>query len=132
MLRVVLSKPARSKPDPLVRWAPDFFAHLRRDRGLRDATLQTYRHYLASFDAYAAEQGIARLSALTPAIFDRFLVEARRRDGVRSLQRICSALRAFLRYVFREDLMEKDLSGAVDAPRVYRLAESHGRSPGTT
>ena len=35
---------------------------------------------------------------------------------------LCSDLRVFLRYLHRVGLHERDLSAAVDGPRVYRLS----------
>lgn len=124
MLRVVLpGKLMRDVAQPLVKWAPGFFEHLRQERGLREATLRLYRHHLARFEAYAAGRGIRQPRALTAAFFDGFLIGARRRNCPRALHGVCSALRAFLRYLFREGLTRTDLSGTVDSPRIYRLAE---------
>lgn len=41
----------------------------------------------------------------------------------RSLGTTCAALRAFLRYLFREGIVRRDLSAAVDGPRTYALSE---------
>jgi integrase/recombinase XerD len=123
MLRVVVPPSAKTRSEPLAQWAPSFFAYLREERGLRDPTVQLYRHHLARFEEYASHHRVRRLDTLTPTVLDGFLTEARRRNCPRSLNCVCSALRTFLRYAFREGHMPVDLSGAVEGPRTYRLAE---------
>lgn len=125
MLRVVRpARPAVSTSPPLVRWAPRFFGYLREERGLRDATVRKYRRYLTQFEAYVTQRGIRRLTGLTPAIVDGFLVEMRQRRGYQtpSLVDACATLRAFFRFLFREGRTRTDLSDVVEAPRTYRLA----------
>ena len=123
MLRVVLPGPARTAPEPLVRWAPGFFAYLREERGLREATLQLYRHHIVRFEEYVIRRGIRGPKALTPAVLDAFLVEMRKRNCPRSLHGVCSALRALLRYLFRAGHTISDLSAVVEGPHIYQLAE---------
>lgn len=124
MLRIVLPRRRPASPSqPFVKWSPHFFPYLREERGLQDATIRLYRHHLARFEQYVTGRRIRRPDALTPAVLDGFLIEARRRNCARALHGACAALRALLRYLFREGLTRTDLSGAVDAPRTYRLAE---------
>ncbi|MHB8879161.1 MAG: tyrosine-type recombinase/integrase [Myxococcaceae bacterium] len=123
MLRVGFPRPPVPASQPFVNWAPDFFTSLRQERGLQDATIRLYRHNLARFEEYLARRGIRRPSALAPVILDGFIVESRRRNSPQSLRGVCSALRAFLRYLFREEFIRSDLSCAVQGPRTYRLAE---------
>jgi site-specific recombinase XerD len=125
MLHIVVpARPAVSTPPPLVRWAPHFFGYLREERGLRDATVRKYRRYLTRFEAYVTRCRIRRLTALTPAIVDGFLVEMRQRRGcgTPSLVDACAALRALFRFLFREGRTRTDLSDVIEAPRTYRLA----------
>jgi len=123
MLRVVLPPTTRTRPEPLAQWAPSFFPYLREERGLRDPTVQLYRHHLARFEEYTARHRVRHPNGLTFTILDGFLVEARRRNCPRSLNAVCSALRAFLRYLFREGRIPIDLSDGVEGPRTYRFAE---------
>jgi site-specific recombinase XerD len=98
---------------------------LREERGLRDATLRLYRHHMMRFESYLTSRGIRRAKELEPALIDGFIVEMRTRHrySPRSLHGVCSALRALLRYLFRNGRTTNDLSGVVDGPRIYQLAE---------
>ena len=123
MLRVVVpaAKPA-GKHVPFARWAPGFFVSLREERGLSDATIAWYRIYLTRFETHADSLGIKKPDHLTLAVFDSFIARTRRRLCVASLGPVCSALRALLRYMFRQGLMRRDLGSAVERPRAYRLS----------
>jgi site-specific recombinase XerD len=107
---------------PFHNWAPHFFEHLREDRGLSPTTVVGYACQLARFEQYVVAR---RLTAdtLGPAILDGFLAERRVDISARSLGSTCAALRAFLRYLFREGTTHHDLSVVVDGPRTYHLSE---------
>ena len=61
--------------DPFADALPGFFDYLTSERGLRPASLRSYRHHLARFEAYLARIGIAQLSELSPAILTAFVAE---------------------------------------------------------
>lgn len=107
---------------PFHDWAPGFFDHLRDERGLSPATLEGYSLQLARFEHYVAAQHLTT-GALSPAIIDGFLAERRVDVCARSLGSTCAALRALLRYLFREGVVCRDLSLVVDGPRTYSLSE---------
>lgn len=123
-LRVVQTGqlPSQSKPRPFQGWAPHFFEHLRAERGLSPTTVAAYSLQLARFEQYVVAR---RLSAdgLSPATLDGFLAERRVRLSARSLGSTCAALRVFLRYLFREGTVRRDISSMVDGPRTYQLSE---------
>jgi site-specific recombinase XerD len=106
---------------PFHDWAPGFFEHLREERGLSPTTTTAYSGHLARFEAYVVER---RLTAdqLSPAVIDGFLAERRADVCARSLGPTCSALRALLRYLFREGAVRRDLSLVVEGPRTYSLS----------
>lgn len=114
------STPAATRP--FQDWAPSFFDHLREERGLSPATVAGYALQLTRFEQYVVAR---RLTAdtLGPAVLDGFLAERRVHVCARSLGSTCAALRAFLRYLFREGTVDRDLSVAVDGPRTYHLSE---------
>lgn len=108
--------------EPLADRAPGFFAYLRDERGLRDETIAHYGHHLRQFDAYLRDIGLEDLRALSPVVLSGFLTDRGRdlhRTGVRDR---CGVLRVFLRYLHRQGLLARDLSGTVEAAPVYRLA----------
>lgn len=107
---------------PLSCWAPGYERHLRHERGLAAATVTGYATQLSFFERFVAGRGIDRAVSLTPAILDAFIEERRSTVAANSLGPTCSALRSFLRYLFRERLISRDLAAAVDGPRRYSLS----------
>jgi site-specific recombinase XerD len=123
-LRVVQTGDPPSQPAarPFQDWAPRFFEHLRAERGLSPATVAAYTIQLARFEQYVVARRLTA-DALSPAVLDGFLAERRVHVCARSLGSTCAALRAFLRYLFREGTVRQDLSVTVDGPRTYTLSE---------
>ena len=113
------SKAAR----PLTQWAPHFFAHLQDERGLSPTTVEGYATQLRSFERYVTAQCLDGPQALTPTVLDTFLAEKRTHVCARSLTSTCAALRAWLRYLYREGLVARDFSAVIEGPRTYRLSE---------
>jgi len=107
---------------PFEGWAPGFFDHLREERGLSPTTVAAYAGHLARFEQYVVARRLTA-DALSPALLDGFIAERRVHVSARSLGPICAALRALLRYLFREGTVRQDLSVIVDGPRTYRLSE---------
>jgi integrase/recombinase XerD len=107
---------------PFQDWAPDFFDHLQGERGLSSTTVTAYARQLARFEQYVVARRLTA-DSLVPSILDGFLAERRVHVCARSLGSTCAALRAFLRYLFREGMVHHDLSVTVDGPRTYHLSE---------
>ncbi len=109
---------------PFAGMCPGFFEYLAAERGLRPASVESYRHYLDCFEAYLRRAGVTELRELSPAILTAF-VAGRSGAGLAktSVRNVCSVLRAFLRYARREGLIGRDLAGTVEWPQIYRLAD---------
>ncbi len=80
MLRVALPDlpVANHRPhliDPFASEAPGFFVYLHEERGLREASIDHYCHFLRSFEAYLAGIGCHTLGALSAPVLgdDRFV-----------------------------------------------------------
>jgi site-specific recombinase XerD len=103
--------------------APDFFEYLSCERGLRPASILSYRHHLDRFEAYLARIGVRELAELSPAILSAFIAE-RSAAGVAktTVRDTCGVLKVFLRYARRQGHLRADLSPAVEWPQVYRLS----------
>ncbi len=108
---------------PFHEQAPAFFAYLREERGLRAASLQHYDHHLRGLESYCADVGLSSLTQLTPAALSAFVVASSRRLSPNSMIGLCSSIRVFLRYLYREQLIDRDLSPAIETPRRYQLAD---------
>jgi integrase/recombinase XerD len=128
MLRVTLPghAAASQRPhasDPFVDGAPGFFAYLRDERGLREASIQHYGHFLRRFEGYLDRIGCHDLGSLSPPILSAFVMECAGVFGRTAMTGLCSALRVFLRFLRREGVVERDLARIVESPQLYRLAE---------
>jgi integrase/recombinase XerD len=112
------------RPLPFAAELPAFFEYLEDERGLRPGSIAGYRHHLFRLEAYLGRIGVRRLSELSPAILSAFVVD-RAGAGLAkvSLCECCAALRGFVRYAHREGVIASDLSGAIEGPQVYRLAD---------
>jgi len=108
--------------DPFAGLVPGFFDFLRRARGLREATLLQYRHYLRLLDDYLRRLDRPLLPDLSPSLLADFITESGERRDARSVQSLCSILKVFFRYLYRLSLMPRDLSKAIESPRRYRFA----------
>jgi integrase/recombinase XerD len=127
MLGVVLAgyegSGRRRREDPFREQAPGFVAYLVDERGLRPASVRGYRHHLDRFESYLARIGVGDLNELSPAILSAYVTERSAAGLARSTVRdTCGVLRVFLRYAWREGIVGRDLSEAVEWPQLYRLS----------
>lgn len=112
----------RHRAMPFVEVAPGFFDYLVAERGLRPASVLSYRHYLGAFEEHLTRIG-ATLEDVSPAIVSGFVAQRSAAGLARSTVRdTCGVLRVFLRYAHREGLIGRDLSDAIGWPQVYRLS----------
>ena len=126
LLRLILPHHVSNRiavPDPFVNKAPGFFDFLRRERGLREATIVQYRHYLQRLQNYLLTTDRPLLSDLSPAVISAFITESGKTIDKRSVQSLCSILKTFFRYLYRVGLITRDLSKVIESPRRYRLAD---------
>ena len=123
LLRLILPETKKSTlPDPFSDAVPSFFDFLRRERGLREATLVQYRHYLQRLQEYLHRVGRPLLPDLPPAAVSAFITESGQTIDKRSVQSLCSILKVFFRYLYRVGLMTRDLGKAIESPRRYSLS----------
>ena len=103
--------------------APGFFEYLVDERGLRPASVRSYRHHLDRFDAYLRRIGVTNLKELSPPILSAFVIERSSSGLAKSTVRDgCGVLRVFLRYAHRQGVVPSDLSDTVGWPQIYRLS----------
>ena len=87
---------------PFADAVPRFFDYLVEERGLRPASVLSYRHHLDRFEAYLTRVG-AGVNELSPALLSAFVTE-RAGTGLAktTVREACGVLRVFLRYAHRE------------------------------
>jgi len=87
---------------------------------LRPASIHNYVHHLRVFEAFLRGNAIIELSTISPTLINAFLTERAQRLSVLGMQGCAGALRVFLRYCHRQDLLAVDLSRAVSRGRGYK------------
>jgi site-specific recombinase XerD len=128
MLRLVVPGfvgTTRRLETPFHARVPGFFDYLQRERGLRPETVRQYVYHLRLFETYLERAGAHELGKISPALLTTFLSEPGLRGtrlGPESMQGRSGALRVFLRYLHRQQLVATDLSRAVPRRRGYRQA----------
>ena len=113
---------SRYAQNPFAEEVPGFFLYLREERGLREASILHYGHYLRTLETYLARVGVRTLGELSPPVLSAFVKESSGSLSRTSMTGLCSALRVFLRYIRRDGLICRDLACAVEAPKKYRLS----------
>lgn len=125
LLRLVLPQYGNNQtdlPDPFADAVPGFFNFLRQERGLREATLVQYRHYLGQLQDYLHGVGRTLSSDLSLTTVSAFITECGVGINKRSVQSLCSILKVFFRYLFRVGFMARDLAKAIESPRRYSFS----------
>ena len=102
--------------------AGQFFEYLVEERGLRAATVLHYKDHLGPFEEYLSRIDCSNIAALSPPILGAFVAESATYLCPTSVRDRCGVLRVFLRYLYRERLVKKDLSKCVEKSRTYRLS----------
>lgn len=112
----------RRKNTPFKDVAGGFFGYLTNERGLKSSAQAHYAHFLNKFQSYLAEIGLTNLAELSPAVLSAFIVDQSPRLARTSVRDMCGTLRVFLRFLYREGIIPRDLSMTVESPQAYRLA----------
>jgi site-specific recombinase XerD len=110
-------------PHPFLDAAPAFFDYLRDERGLSDYSVKHYTHYLRRLAAYLATIGLSDLRHLSPPVLSGFVIDLSQRVGWASVRNATGVLHVFLGYLYREQVLPRDLRNAVEPPQTYRLAK---------
>lgn len=116
--------PARMRKSfPFEDQAPGFLCYLAQERGLREATVYKYVHCLKGFGDYLKRLGVNSLTELSPALLAAYVVDTAPKLARTGKRDLCGMMRVFLRFCHRQRVIADDLSGAVEMPQVFRLAD---------
>ena len=108
----------------------DFLQHLRR-RDVSAHTLAAYENDVATFLGHTARIRQKRVDALTPSDVDAFAIRAflgelhKQRISASSSARKLSAIRTFVKFLRREDLIEDDPATLVASPKIPETIPAH-------
>lgn len=108
--------------NPFEAHAPQFISYLTDEKGLRPRTLYQYRFHLHQFAAYLTRIGLKDLAHLSPKVLSGFVADYGPRVAWPTLRNACGTLRVFVRHLYREGVLAKDLSLLVEFPQSYRLS----------
>ena len=98
---------------------PGFFPFLRDERGLRPETCSGRAVELRKFEAFLQRSDIS-LSDLSPSLLGRYVAERAKSLLPTSLHDCTGALRVFLRYLHRENIIPADITRALPRGRKYK------------
>jgi integrase/recombinase XerD len=108
-------------PDAIDLGLDSYLAHLRVERGLLPATLESYARDLAEYLEWLRAQGVRALSSVTEQQILQHLASLQRRGLSRSSQaRHLAAVRGLHRFAVAEGLAPQDPSAQVGATRGSR------------
>jgi integrase/recombinase XerD len=107
-------------PSDLLRAIDAYLDHLRVERGLAAATIRAYDSDLRAFAR--AAPGVEGWASSSEPVRDYLaaLVRPPRPLRASSHRRKAAAIRAFYRFAFAEELIERDLAALIDLPRPSR------------
>ncbi len=97
----------------------DYEGYLIRERGLAAKTRARYLWTVRRFLGQNSEHPVD-LSAMGAEQISGFMMGETRSSGTKALQVTATALRSFLRFLFRQGLIATDLAGAVPAARSWK------------
>jgi integrase/recombinase XerD len=100
-----------------------FFTYLLEERGLSKWTVRLYDYALRMLQSYLDRIEVSQINQLSPAILSGFVVDIKDQMGKSCLVSVTSAVRVLLRYLYRERLIDRDLSAVVESPQKYKYAD---------
>lgn len=110
---------AMTESDSLLR---EYEGYLTRERGLAAATRAGYLGTVGRFLEQGSRQHSANLRAMGAEQISAFMMSEAHRVCTHTLQLRATALRSFLRFLFRQGVIATDLASSVPTARSWRLA----------
>jgi len=114
---------SKKEKEPFSNTVPAFFSYLRNERGLGEISIRRYFLHLRRLEKYLTKISLSDLSTLSPIILSSFISEISRSLGKWAMRELCCVLRVFLRYLYQERIVARNLSHTIEAPHIYRLSE---------
>jgi len=105
-------------PRTCAQWVSEFLRHLRDERRLSLHTVSAYGRELEQLHVFCQKHGIVSWEAVTGASLRAFVVLHHRRGlSGRSLQRALSAVRAFYRFLLRNEAATHNPAHGLKVPK---------------
>jgi site-specific recombinase XerD len=119
---VSIPEPQGSPADPLERLLQDYADYLVYERTLTASVVWQYSDSARRFLISRFAQRPLRLCELSAEDVIAFVLNYSRRHSIGTNKLLVTALRSFLRYLYLQGAVDRDLSGAVPAVAGWRLA----------
>lgn len=104
-------------PDPMNVWLRDFLIDVRA-ANRSEATIGFYREKLQRFITFLQDQSVAEAEQIKPAHIRTFLIELSQERSAGGVHAHWRALRAFVRFLVREEAIERNPLDKVRSPKV--------------
>lgn len=100
----------------------DFLCYLSSEKGLSQHTLQAYGHDLKSFFRLLRKRNVYQITEITEEDILAFAHDLQRKKyASSSICRMLVAIKTFLRFLYREELIKNEVGGSIDAPKIWQL-----------
>jgi len=120
----LMAPPAVTSPAFPHQAIVDKYVSFQRDhRGVCVEYAKNIRQCCAAFACYLAERGVTHLRAIRPDLIQGFVTFEGTRYRRKTMSLRCYVLRGFLRYLYRQGIVSKDLAPLVTAPRLFQHEE---------
>lgn len=107
--------------DPFKNQIDEFLNFLSVERGLSANTKTAYQTDLKKFAAYLNEKKISDIQKVTRKDITHFLMDEKEKGiGSRSIGRRLVAIKTFFRFLVNERLVQEDITGTLDSPRLWK------------
>jgi integrase/recombinase XerD len=109
----------------MIALVDQFLDHISFECGLSPKTREAYGFDLAGFSRFIQAEGVHSPREVTRKLLMRFLERERDRgQSVSSISRCLVTIKVFFRYLVQEGLLEKDITAAMDSPRLWKVLPS--------
>ena len=99
-----------------------FLDYVSLERGLSPNTRDAYMADLLSFSRFLEKRGLKSFNTMTRNhVLDFLAAEKKRGLTVNSISRRLVAIKVFLAYLQREGLLDRNVTGAMDSPRLWKV-----------
>jgi integrase/recombinase XerD len=125
LLLIIEGRVTRERGHPPFQFqseAPGFFRYLIEERGMNKLRVARYLRDLNQLADYLKRVGVTSLSELSPQLLSSFVVDAAPKFAPNTRRDLCGVIRTFLRFLYRERIMDEDLSVTFEVPQLFRLS----------
>jgi integrase/recombinase XerD len=107
---------------PMEKLIEKYRIYLAHQKGFSASTINSHLRYVQRFLHYLQKDvSLVDTTNINLSVIDEFIQDCSKTTNRYSLQHIVAYLRSFLRYLFKENLLQEPLFRQIESPRTYRL-----------